>query len=147
LQGLCLVDGRKRRLEEKAMDHIGGGANHALGPAVLGKGVGAQETQLNATGEKERSRDVVVKLAAIVALEGTDRASVDTQAKKCVRVVNVSDFNRRGKSRENGIQNHQIVFICRKTEYRGGPEITMNQIKSLLSPRRRGSKWETSMSA
>jgi hypothetical protein len=51
------------------------------------------------------------------------------------------------KSRENGIQNHQIVFICRKTEYRGGPEITMNQIKSLLSPRRRGSKWETSMSA
>jgi hypothetical protein len=53
------------------------------------------------------------------------------------------------KSRENGkiIQNHQIVFISRKTEYRGGPEITMNQLKSLLSMRRRGSKWETSMSA
>jgi hypothetical protein len=45
------------------------------------------------------------------------------------------------------IQNHQIVFISRKTEYRGGLEITMNQVKSLLSPRRRGSKRETTMSA
>jgi hypothetical protein len=50
-----------------------------------------------------------------------------------------------GKSRENG-KNHQIVFITRETEYRGGPKITVNQVKSLLSPRR-SSKWETSMSA
>jgi hypothetical protein len=44
-----------------------------------------------------------------------------------------------GKSRENGkiIQNHQIVFITRETEYRGGPKITVNQVKSLLSPRRK----------
>jgi hypothetical protein len=45
------------------------------------------------------------------------------------------------------IQNHQIVFIARKTEYRGGLEITTNQVKSLLSPRRRCSKRETSVSA
>jgi hypothetical protein len=45
------------------------------------------------------------------------------------------------------IQNHQIVFITRKTEYRRGPEITMNQVKSLLSSRRRTGEWETSMSA
>jgi hypothetical protein len=53
-----------------------------------------------------------------------------------------------GRSRENGkiIQNHQIVFITRKTEYRGGPKITVNQVKSLLSPRRGSSKWETSVS-
>ena len=43
------------------------------------------------------------------------------------------------------IQNHQIVFISRQTEYRGGPEVTMNQVKSLLSPRRRCSKRETGM--
>jgi hypothetical protein len=48
---------------------------------------------------------------------------------------------------EKIIQNHQIVFITRKTEYRGGPKITVNQVKSLLNPRRRSSKWETSMSA
>jgi hypothetical protein len=45
------------------------------------------------------------------------------------------------------IQNHQIVFIVRKTKYRGCPEITMNQVKSLLSPRRRCGKRETSVSA
>jgi hypothetical protein len=40
VQGLCPVASRKRRLEEKVADHVGGGANHALCPAVLGGGVG-----------------------------------------------------------------------------------------------------------
>jgi hypothetical protein len=53
VQGLCPVAGRERRLEEKATDHVGGGANHALCPTVLGGGVGARETQLNDTGEEE----------------------------------------------------------------------------------------------
>jgi hypothetical protein len=53
VQGLCPVAGRERRLEEKAADHVGGGANHALCSAVLGGGVGARETQLNATSEEE----------------------------------------------------------------------------------------------
>jgi hypothetical protein len=53
VQGLCPVAGRERRLEEKAADHVGGGANHAFCPTVLGGGVGAQEPQLNATGEEE----------------------------------------------------------------------------------------------
>jgi hypothetical protein len=41
VQGLCPVAGRERRLEEKASNHVGGGANHELCPAVLGGGVGA----------------------------------------------------------------------------------------------------------
>jgi hypothetical protein len=60
--GLCLVAGRKRRLEEKVADHIGDIANHALAPTVLGRGVGARETQVNATGEEEQPRGMVVKL-------------------------------------------------------------------------------------
>jgi hypothetical protein len=61
----------------------------------------------------------------------------------------MSDFNRRGKVHKNGkiIQNHQIVFVSRQTEYRGGPEVTMNQVKSLRSPRRRYSKRKTGMAA
>jgi hypothetical protein len=74
VQGLCPVAGRERRLEEKAADHIGGGANHAFGPAVLGKGVRAQETQLDAMSEKERAGAVIVELAAVVTLQGTDQA-------------------------------------------------------------------------
>jgi hypothetical protein len=43
-----------RHLEEKAVDHIGGGANHAFDPVVLGRGVRARETQLDTMREKER---------------------------------------------------------------------------------------------
>jgi hypothetical protein len=54
-----------------------------------------------------------------------------------VRVVNVSDFNRRGKVQrkwENHPKSPDSIYI-QATEYRGGPQITMNQIKSLLSLR------------
>jgi hypothetical protein len=44
VQGFCPVASWERRLEEKVADHVGGGANHALCPAVLGGGVGARET-------------------------------------------------------------------------------------------------------
>jgi hypothetical protein len=66
VQGLCPVAGEERSLEEKAANHISGGANHAFGPTFLSRGVGTRETQLYATGEKERTRGVVVELAAIV---------------------------------------------------------------------------------
>jgi hypothetical protein len=75
VQGLCLVAGSERRLEEKATYHVGCGANHALGPTVLGRGVGARGTQLNATGEEERPRGMFVELAAIVTLQCMDRAT------------------------------------------------------------------------
>jgi hypothetical protein len=37
VQGLCLVAGTERRLKEKATDLVGGGANDAFGPTVLGE--------------------------------------------------------------------------------------------------------------
>ena len=152
MQGLCPVAGRERHLEEKAADHVGGGTNYTLGPAVLGGGIGAREMQLDAMSEEERARGVVIELAAIVTLQSTDRATKLSgypgeevcEGGECVRL----QPKREGPEKmEKIIQNHQIVFITRKTEYRGGPKITMNQVKSLLSPRRRSSKWETSMSA
>jgi hypothetical protein len=68
MKGLCPVGGRERRLKEKAADHVGGGANHALGPTVLSRGVGTRETQLDAVSEEERAGGVVVELAASVTL-------------------------------------------------------------------------------
>jgi hypothetical protein len=151
-QGFCPVAGRERRLEEKATNHVGGGANHALGLVVLGRGVGERETQLNAIGEKERPGGVVIELAAIVALQCTDQATKlggVLGEKVCEGGKSVGLQSKRRSPEKMGkiIQNHQIVFISRETEYRGGLEITMNQVKSMLSPRRRGSKRETSMSA
>jgi hypothetical protein len=49
--------------------------NHAFGPVVLGRGVGAQEMQLDAMSEKERARGVVVELMTIITLHGMDRAT------------------------------------------------------------------------
>jgi hypothetical protein len=37
VQGLCPVAGRERRLKEKAADLVGGGANDAFDPTVLGE--------------------------------------------------------------------------------------------------------------
>jgi hypothetical protein len=61
----------------------------------------------------------------------------------------LSNFNRRGKVHKKWeiIQNHQIVFVSRQTEYRGGPKVTMNQVKSLRGPRRGCSKRKTGMAA
>jgi hypothetical protein len=74
---------------------------------------------------------VVVELAAVVTMQGTDRAvklGGDSGEEVCKGGERVrlqpkrKSPNKMGKS----IQNHQIVFITRKTEYRGGLEITMN---------------------
>jgi hypothetical protein len=54
VQGLCPVAGRERRLEEKAANHIGGGASDAFNPIVLGRGEGTQETQLTLWVRKEQ---------------------------------------------------------------------------------------------
>jgi hypothetical protein len=134
VQGLCPVAGRERRLEEEAAEHVGGGADHAFGSAVLCRGVGARETQLDAMSEEERT-DRATKLSGYPGevCEGGE----------CVRLQPKWEGpEKMGKI----IQNHQIVFITRKTEYRGGPKITVNQVKSLLSPRRGSSKWETGVS-
>jgi hypothetical protein len=73
VQGLCLVAGRERRPEEKATYHVGGGA--CVWPGRSGRGVGAREMQLDTMGEEEGMRGVVVELATIITLEGTDRAT------------------------------------------------------------------------
>jgi hypothetical protein len=118
VEGLCPVAGRERRLEEKATDHVGSGANHAFGPTVLGRGVGARETQLDAMSEKERTGGVVVELAAIVTLQGTDRTMKlggYPGEEVCEGEERVRLEAERKSPEKMGkiIQNHQIIFITR----------------------------------
>jgi hypothetical protein len=101
---------------------------------------------------RKRPGGVVVEFTTIVALQGTNRLTelggyLGEEVCESGEYVKLHPKRESPKKMEKIIQNHQIVFISRKTQYRGGPEITMNQVKSLLSPRRRGSKWEMSMSA
>jgi hypothetical protein len=95
---------------------------------------------------------VVVELATIVTLQGTDQAielggDPGEEVSEGGKSVGLQPKRKSPEKMGKIIQNYQIVFISGKTEYRRGLEVTMNQVKSLLSPRRRGSKRETSVSA
>jgi hypothetical protein len=118
VQGLCPVAGRDRHLEEKAMDHMSGGANHAFGSAVLGRSVGAREIQLDAMSEKERIGGMVVELAAIVTVQGTDRATKlggypGEEVFEGSERFRLQSKRKSPKKMGKIIQNHQIVFITR----------------------------------
>jgi hypothetical protein len=110
VQGLCPVTGRERRLKEKASDHIGGGLNHALGLAVLGRGVGTRETQLNATGEKETGRRGCrthghCRTTGHEPGDGTGWIP----RRRSVRGGNVLDFIRRGKVQRKWKKSSKIT--------------------------------------
>jgi hypothetical protein len=57
----------------------------------------------------------------------------------------VSDFSRRGSPKKMGVvvQNDQVVFVAREAEDRRRPEITVDKIKGLNSPRRGSGKRKT----
>jgi hypothetical protein len=129
VQGLCLV--ASRRLKEKATNHVGDGANDAFYPIVLGRGVRARETQLNDVGEEEGARGVVVEPATVITLKGTNRATElggdpNEEVSEGGECVGLQSKGRSPKKVRKTIQNHQVVFVSRKTEYRGSLEITMN---------------------
>jgi hypothetical protein len=75
IQGLYPLAHRKRCIKEEAIDHVIGGTDNPYGLAVLRGSVGAQESQLNAVGEKEGARGRVVELTTVVTLEGTNRVT------------------------------------------------------------------------
>jgi hypothetical protein len=152
VQSLCPVAGRERRLEEKTADYVGGGANHALCPAVLGGGVGARETQLNATGEEEWPRGVVVELAIVVALQCTDRALElggypGEEVSEGGKRVGLQPKGESPKKMGVVVQNDQVVFVAGEAKDRRRPEITVDKIKGLNSPGRGSGKRKTGVTA
>jgi hypothetical protein len=71
---------------------------------------------------------VVVELATIVALQGTDRAMelggyLGEEVCEGGEHVGLQPKSKSPKKMGKIIQNHQVVSVTRKTEYRGGPEI------------------------
>ena len=73
-------------------------------------------------GEEERTRGVVVELAAIITLEGTDRATElggdpGEEVSEGGERVRLLPKGKSPKKVRKIIQNHQVVFASRKTEY------------------------------
>ena len=62
----------QRGLDQKGAHDVVRRANHPLSLAVLRRGIRTRHTQLNTSREEEGTRGVVIKLTAIVALDGLD---------------------------------------------------------------------------
>jgi len=70
LQRLNPKGRREGCLEQKGTHNIVDGTNDALSLTVLGRGVEAGHAEVNTVGEEERAGGGVVKLPAVVALDG-----------------------------------------------------------------------------
>jgi hypothetical protein len=78
-----------------------------------------------------RERGVVVDLAAIITSKGTNRAmELDGYPSEEVgegwRTCQASAEAKKSRKSEKIIENHQVVFISKKTECKRSPENTMN---------------------
>jgi hypothetical protein len=63
---------------------------------------------------------------------------VDSETKKWERVGKVSNFWRSGKVRVLGaiIEDDQVILVTRDTQNRGGPEVTVYEVKGLNGSRK-----------
>ena len=66
------IGGGHGSLEEQGASDIVDGTNHALGFAILLRGIGARHTERNTFSKKEGTRHRVVKLTTVVTLHGFD---------------------------------------------------------------------------
>ena len=74
-KGISPIGGGHGSLEEKGAGDIVGGSKHALGFAILLRGIGARHAERNTFSKKESTRRRVVKLTAVVTLHGFDGAT------------------------------------------------------------------------
>jgi len=74
-KGISPIGGGHGSLEEQGAGDIVGGTKHALGFAILLRGIGARHAERNTFSKKESTRRRVVKLTAVVTLHGFDGAT------------------------------------------------------------------------
>ena len=74
-KGINPIGGGHGSLEEQGAGDIVGGTNHALGFAILLRGIGARHAERNTFSKKESTRRRVVKLTVVVTLHGFDGAT------------------------------------------------------------------------
>jgi hypothetical protein len=91
-------------------------------------------------------RGVVVELAAVIALECTNRTTelCGDPSEEVGEGVKGATEGSLEKMREV-IQNDQVVFVTREAKDRRSPEITMNKVKGLSSPGRGNGKGKLRM--
>jgi hypothetical protein len=87
VQGLHPISGRKRRLKEKATDHVGSGANNVFDPTVLSRGRETRAATEHRWKKKEREAELSNSRPLSHWRARTWRRNwVETLVKKCERV-------------------------------------------------------------
>jgi hypothetical protein len=135
VKALNPITGRKGGLKQQGAHDIVGGTNHALGLATLRGSVGTRHAKLDAVREEE-SAGGVIKLASIITLDVPDGA-----AKLCGHKgeevgeggEDVRLLAQQKSSRVVGavIEDDQVILVTRDTRNRGGPKVTMYEVKGL----------------
>ena len=132
----------QRGLDQKGAHNVVCRANHPLSLAVLRRGIRTRHTQLNTPREEERTGGGVVELTPVVTLDGLN-GEAELSGHLGKEVEEGGKDLRLGAQRKSPrvvreiINHHQIVFITRNTEYRRGPQVTVNKIKGMRRMRRR----------
>ena len=86
--------------------------------------------------ERKKERGVVIELTAIIALDGLNgEAELGGHPGKEVeeggKHLRLSAQRKSPRKVRKIIDHHQIVLIARNIEYRRGPQVTVNKIKSM----------------
>jgi hypothetical protein len=139
-------------LKKESADNIIGGADHPFWFAILRRSVRARETKANAKSSKEILKGGGEKFASIITLEAlydhmilsVHECEKSLKSDACVRFVEQWECPRVvGEI----IKHNQVIFITKKANNGGGPQITMNKLKSSGSTRVRDREGESSMVA
>jgi hypothetical protein len=145
VKALCPEAQGKGGLDQKSAHDIVCGPNHALSLAVLWRGIRTRHTELDTADEEEGARGGVIKLTPVVALNGLN-GEAELSGHPGKEVNEGGEGVRLSTQRESPgvvreiINDHQIILITRNAEYRRSPHITVDEIKSMRSMRRRRRK-------
>ena len=113
----------RRGLEEEGANDIVRGADHPLSLAVLRRSIRTRHAQVDTAGEKEGTGSVVIKLTAVVTLDGLDgEAELSSDPGKEMEEggerVRLCTQRKSPRVMREVINNRQIVLITRNAEYR-----------------------------
>jgi hypothetical protein len=117
-------------LEEERAGNIIDSADGTLGFAILGGHVGLRETEMNAMLSKVRGNGGVDELSPVVSLHGNKRArklgaNIGNKGNKIVGGVRFSAKWKSPHKVGEIIDNNEVIFKTRISQYGRGPKITM----------------------
>ena len=139
-EGLDPVGRRHGGLKQQGANDIIYGANNTFSFTVLRQGIRAGHVKMNALGEKEGTGTGVIELFPVVTLNRLDAGAklsggVGDEIGERAESVRLKAERKSLQVVSAIIKNDQIIFKTRDANDRRHPQITMNKVKLMSSPR------------